>query len=251
MPPTSDRNLIFDLLTRVNPRWLDVAERRVVKTGTTLFTGLTQAEGLLFPTDGLVALLAQAATGRKPQVGMVGSVGVTGSETLFTGRPSTVEAVVDVEVAGMWVGMAQARRIAETCEPSRAILARYLDHERAEFARWAANAAALSVSERVAAWIEEASTNLDSDLVPVSHTLIAERLGIRRASITEDLGAKIEAGALKPKRTKMHKRIDVRDGAALFEAAKGTMSVGTGNVLRLMMDLGKILTLASALTTAK
>jgi hypothetical protein len=61
-----------------------------------------------------------------------------------------------------------------------------------------------SMLQRTARWILDASAALESDRLPITHTLLARLLGVRRASITDCVGALQADGLIKSARNLIH-----------------------------------------------
>ena len=93
----------------------------------------------------------------------------------------------------------------------------YVDLQLAEAWQTAGSAMDHDNEARVATWLLRVSRVLGSDYVPVTHVQMSRRMGIRRPSVTNAVGALEAAGVVKQRG---RGRIDIVNVKALNELAQ-------------------------------
>jgi CRP-like cAMP-binding protein len=182
-----------------------------------------------FPDDCIVSVIADAGSGRAIEVGIIGSDSCT-AQAIIMGTDRSPNSAV-VQVAG------RARRI--RCESLRHAIGQSSTLHRslravvqsfmiqASFTALANGKA--RIDERMARWLLMAHDRLPGDTLSLTHEVLANTLGVRRAGVTVGL-QKLEAeGLISTKR----KVIEIRNRRGLEALAGEVYSVQTTEQRRL------------------
>jgi CRP-like cAMP-binding protein len=182
--------------------------------GSTLFEAEDVVDTLVFPAEGTVLSLLVPTPGAKPvESTMVGSEGAAGAVL----GPIPVPAMVrcEVLVGGRAIHIPASdfhAAIASAPGVARALMARYAAALVGNLHQAVACAALHPVEARAGRWILSAQDRLGSRAaVPMTQEVLADRLGVRRTTVTRVI-AQLEArGAIQHRRGRVH----VLDRAAL------------------------------------
>lgn len=152
---------------------------------------------LLFPLKGFVCLVTPLEQHPPLQLGMVGHEGVLGAQLLL-GRSLSAVGVVVQEEGQAWSLPAAALQRALPLNPGlRRLLTRYLLVQL----RHAATAAAClhfhPLQARLARWLLMGQDRAQGDGFAVTHSGLAQLLGVRRVGVTVAAGALQEAGYIR------------------------------------------------------
>jgi CRP-like cAMP-binding protein len=142
-----------------------------------------RASHVYFPVSGIVSLVFAAPGGSAAELAMVGSEGVVGAPFGEHGEPLGLAVV---QCAG-WAFRLDSESWADALERS-AVLAAARRHAQAlvtQMAHTAACSCEHGVVERTCRWLLLCFDRLGGDEVETTQALIAARLGVRRAGVSE------------------------------------------------------------------
>jgi CRP-like cAMP-binding protein len=148
----------------------------------------------------MISLVQSLEDGTTVEVGLIGREGFWGVPLLLGARSSPVEAMV--QGAGQGLRMPAAALVAEATRNAevRELLLRYAQALHTQVAQTAACNGRHSVQRRLARWLLEAATRLESDSLSLSHEFLSYMLGCRRSGVTVALGGLSDDGAVAVKR---------------------------------------------------
>jgi DNA-binding response OmpR family regulator len=168
---------------------------------------------LHFPTSAVVSLEAGAGK-QHMQVALVGREGMVGSSLLLDGTAAN-RAVVQFD-GGTW--RVPADELAGCLDRNRDLHRQLLRGVNTFIARVSSTALANgqgTIEQRLARWLVTAAERLDTDLIGITHDMLSQVLGVRRAGVTVALHVLEGKHALRSER----RRIRILDRERLIAAA--------------------------------
>jgi CRP-like cAMP-binding protein len=141
---------------------------------------------LYFPGNGcVVSLTTTMEDGSTIEVGSVGSEGLVGLSVFWGVQTTPYGAVVQIPGSAMRLNADVLKRMLNQLGSLHSILLRYTHAMVVQIAQTSACNCKHSLGERFARWLLVCHDRARSDDFPLTHELIAEMLGVRRAGITE------------------------------------------------------------------
>ncbi len=151
---------------------------------------------IYFPTSGAISLLTVLGDGSALQAGMVGNEGMLDIGVFLAGAGSELRAVVQVPGQALRMRCETFRAHVAELPVLRAALGRYAFHLLTVFGQSSACARAHQINERCARWFLMTHDRVGNDRFPITHELLADMLGVRRASVTMAAGDLQAAGCI-------------------------------------------------------
>ncbi len=163
-------------------------EPLTVQRGETLFTAGTLVSAIVFPCDQTVATLIVAMRdGRSAETATIGREGAVGGVVSSGFLPASTNAVI--QLGGPILRM-DAMRLQEAKRKSpslRNLFTRYGDCLLAQVLQSVACNALHPIEERCLRWLLTLQDRLGSDVLPITHELLAAMLGVQRTYLTRIL----------------------------------------------------------------
>lgn len=208
-------NLLAAVLYAQNKAWGELFERDTLRAGSVVIQSGIRPNLIYFPTDGCVSLVTSPLDDEKTGVmtGMLGGDDLVGLPAALSDAVATYKAVVDVGTTAWRCSAQAARRLLDECPKSRAVMMRYTDLALNESWHLTSSATLHSVRERVTAFLLYASDRAGDRNLPFTQPMIASRLGLRRASVTDLLIVMDNEGLV----ARSHARITILKPAELRE----------------------------------
>ncbi|KMO35029.1 Crp/Fnr family transcriptional regulator [Methylobacterium variabile] len=182
-------NLLLDAL-RGKDRVLlmPLLELRECRRGEVLFEPGEDVSFISFPSGpSVAALVITTQHGRTVEVATVGHEGAIGGVVSQGSLPAFSRAVV--QIAGPMLRL-ETQRLQEAKAASpvlRNLFTRYSDCLLAQILQSVACNALHPIEERCARWILGLQDRLGSDMLPITHELLADLLGVQRSYLTRTL----------------------------------------------------------------
>ena len=171
-----------------------------------------------FIDSGVVSVVANGMRKRSIEVGLIGSEGMTGFALVMGSDRAANESFVQIAGSARQIGAARLRRaIASSVTLHRAFL-HYGNSFMNQTTRTALANGRSRIEERLARWLLMAHDRVDGDEMLLTHDFLSTMLGVRRAGVTEALGALQDAGLVRSNRG----MISVLDRAGLERSTDGT-----------------------------
>jgi CRP-like cAMP-binding protein len=196
----------------------------------TLFPAEEEVTAAYFVETGIITMLARLEDGSLAEVGLVGREGMAGLPLVFGTAISPVEAVAEIPGRSLRVAAPAFRQALKESPALLALLLRYAQAFYAQVSLAAGCHAAHDLPHRLARWLLMAHDRVGADEFPMTHEIIAQMLGVRRAGITVFAGLLQNAGLIRYGRG----RITILDRAGLEDAScecYGTIQRITGRLL--------------------
>ena len=172
-------------------------------------------ESVVFPTSGMISIIAMMRDGLSVEVGLVGREGMLGVQSLLGDEVSLNEALVQIRGIALRISAAILEREAHASPQLRAILLRYVQAYLNSATQSAACNRAHLLEQRLARWLLTAQDRAGTDRLPLTHEMIALMMGVRRAGVTVAAQSLQSAGLIHY----AHGRITIADREGLAVAA--------------------------------
>jgi CRP-like cAMP-binding protein len=191
------RTIPADELSRV----LSISERVKLTAGQVLHDYLVPMDHVYFVETGLVSVAAKVGHEKFVEVWLIGSDGMAGVPVILgAGVKPLHRRTVQVDGQALRIRTREFREAVEMLPAFRQALHSYLDVVLSRASQSGACNANHSLHHRLARWLLVARSCLNGDDIPLTHTVLSELLGVRRASVTECLERFENQGLIQTKR---------------------------------------------------
>lgn len=172
-------------------------------------------EHAYFPETGMLSLVVRLSDGGSIEAASVGNEGMAGLAAFLGSPVAPVQIVAQIGGSALRLPAARLRRESENGSGLREVLGRYANARFAAAAQSVACNRFHSVSRRCARWILAANDRVEGDVFDLTHEFLSVMLGVRRAGVSEALGALRDAGLIDASRG----RVRVLDRPGLERAS--------------------------------
>lgn len=182
-------------------RLAGVCERIQIRPHQVLHHYRLPMEYVYFVESGLVSVAARVGRESFVEVWLIGSEGLVGAPVLLAAKTAPLHRRT-VQVGGEALRI-RTRDFSKTLEDLpylRSVVERYLAAVLVQTSQSGACNAYHGLKQRLARWLLVARNALETDKMPLTHVMLAELLGVRRASVTECLEALQKRGTISTKR---------------------------------------------------
>lgn len=183
--------------------------------GQILHAAEDRIEAAYFLQSGAISIQVLLEEGSLIEVGTVGREGVAGLPLVFGTTSSGNQTVVQMPATALRIEAAAFRRAMDTAPALRPLLLRYAQALFAQVSQTAACNRRHAVAPRLARWLLAAHDHAGQDHLPLTHDIMSQMLGVRRAGISVAAAALQRAGFI----SYAHGRLTVRDRPGLEMAA--------------------------------
>lgn len=149
----------------------------------------TFIETIYFPDHGIASVVATTRRDTLTEVGLIGSEGMSGLVVILAGDRSPHQTFMQVAGSGHRLPAEWFRNAFARSATLRMHFLRYANAFAIQIACTAAANARATVEQRLARWILMSRDRLRDDDIPLTHEFLATMLGVRRAGVTDGLGA--------------------------------------------------------------
>lgn len=153
-------------------------------------------EDVHFPVTGVASLVSILADGRSVEVASIGNEGIVGVPFPPGRRHGPFHVMAQVPGEALRMTSEEFVRLTGSNDEFRSMWERYLHALFVQVAQSAACNSVHGVIERVARWMLMMADRSEDDSLEVTHELLADMLGVRRASITMAAGELQDEGAI-------------------------------------------------------
>ena len=190
-------NLIIDCVDERTRECLLAHTREVlIARSQELFVPGETMTRVLFPCSGVVSLQARMLDGNTIEVATIGREGIVGLPVLLNGgRAGNIDAVCQVGGRALEMSAADLDRLARSEGSFMDTLLRYSQALFNQLMQAAACHGLHSVTQRFARWLLQTRDRVIEDELRLTHQMLADMIGTRRASVTEAAG-KLQADGL-------------------------------------------------------
>ncbi len=189
-------NKILASLPPDSKDWVQALEPVTLERGMVLTEPDENIEHVYFLNDALVSIISMNSEGASVEIGLVGSEGMVGVPAIL-GGVSPYRAVVQV---GGDAYRVRGKNVYEEFRRNpflRDLLLKYTNAFLIQIAQSSICNCYHPLQERLCRWLLIARDAVQSDVLQLTHDLIAKLLGTRRASVTVAAGLLQRAGLIK------------------------------------------------------
>jgi CRP-like cAMP-binding protein len=173
------------------------------------------AECVYFPVDCVVSLVKQMRDGRSVEIATIGNEGVTGAALVLRAPAPLGRMFVQVPGRALKLRASAFSEHLASHEEARALLERYVHALIAQIIQSSACNQLHSAAERCARWLLTMRDRRGSSSFALTHELMSQMLGVRRATVTEVAQRLKDQGAIVYRRG----AVEIADEAALRRAS--------------------------------
>ncbi|HYK42374.1 MAG TPA: Crp/Fnr family transcriptional regulator [Thermoanaerobaculia bacterium] len=154
-------------------------------------------EWVIFPTSGLISLLVRLSDGRAVEASAIGREGMAGLPAFLGGTLSPLQGISQVKGGAFRLSAARLRRETLPGSALRALVERYTNGLLAAAAQSLACIRFHRVEERCARWLLVTHDSVRENTFELTHEFLANMLGVRRAGVSEAVGALSDRGVIR------------------------------------------------------
>ena len=156
-----------------------------------------------FPVSGVYSVVTTMESGATVEVATVGNEGMVGLPAFLGSETSTT--TVFAQVPGTALALPVAGLTAQTQGDTalRNVLQRYTQVLFAHFAQSVACNRVHPIPKRCARWLLMTHDRVETQPFPLTHEFLSQMLGVRRATVTEAVGALQKAGLIRYRQGQM------------------------------------------------
>jgi CRP-like cAMP-binding protein len=185
-----------------------------------------------FPEPGMLSLVAHAGDGTRAEAGIIGPEGMTGLALLNGVDASPHTILVQVPCRTLRIEAGPFRQALAASRTLSEHLLRYAQVFSVQLAQGSLCNAQFTIEQRLARWLLMCHDRADREDLPLTHELLSQMLGVRRAGVTTGLRVLELSGALKTRRG----GISIRDRAVLRTIAGASYGVPEAEYARILGD---------------
>lgn len=233
-------------------------ELKAYGRGDLMFEAGEDVSYISFPLDQCVAaLVIGLQDGRAVETATVGREGAIGGVVSQGSLPAFSRAVVQVPGAVLRIEAMVLQQIKQTSPGLRNLITRYSDCLLAQVLQSVACNASHTIEARCARWLLSLQDRIGSDVLPITHEVLAELLGVQRSYLTRTLRTLQQQGLIQVRRG----RIIIKSRSAMevatcechgavkrhFEAVLGAVYNASGTLVSLRAAPGTDLPVCQAI----
>jgi CRP-like cAMP-binding protein len=147
-----------------------------------------------FPDTGIASVVALNPDGKRVEVGVIGSEGMSGAAVILGNEQSPHSTYIQIAGRGMRISADNLREAMGGSASLRALLLLYVQTFLMQTAHTAVANARATLPQRLARWLLMAHDRVAHDKLVLTHEFLSLMMGVRRAGVTEALH---ELGRLK------------------------------------------------------
>jgi CRP-like cAMP-binding protein len=157
-------------------------------------------EFVYFPLSGVISILSETERGGPIEVATVGNEGFAGLPAYLGAEQSPNRVIVQIPIEAFELGVAAFRNEVRTTRRFRELIDRYVQMLITQIAQSSACNRIHDIEKRCARWLLICHDRVDGDEFPLTHQFLSQMLGVRRAGVTEAVGALRDAGLIEYQR---------------------------------------------------
>jgi CRP-like cAMP-binding protein len=176
------------------------AEPVVLRVGDTIVAANQPGEWVYFVEEGMVG---SSLSYDRIEIGPIGREGVVAAQLLVPDAQSPFMHNVQLHGDALRLGVDVFHSLVRNSPALSTVIARYAHFHNLQTAEAAVVNARCDVEQRLARWILMCRDRSENDVLGFTHSTVAGRIGVRRASVTEAMHKLESARAVKASRTKV------------------------------------------------
>jgi CRP-like cAMP-binding protein len=180
----SDNRLLLALPSRDLKRIMPELEHIRCQREQVLLDVDDSLDHVFFPDSGVVSVVAVYADGSVIEMATIGREGCTGMQVFFGAKTSSVRLLVQIPGSAAKMSRATFLRAMESMPSFRILMSASVQAFLEQALVSVACNGAHSLKQRLARWMLMMRDRSDDDALPITHSLLAEMLGVQRPTIT-------------------------------------------------------------------
>jgi CRP-like cAMP-binding protein len=194
-------NQLLNRLAQVRPFLSGTAEEIPLRPGEILHANAGErVESVYFPHDGVISIRSNYPSGAQIEIASIGNDGAFGLFSLLGAPISPMVAEVTFESRATRLPLSEVRRIYCDSAPVRALVGGFLTTLFNQVVRSLGCYRFHTHDQWVARWLLVTADAAGLDTLPVTHDVIAQRIGSPRHAVSRTLADMREAGAIRSER---------------------------------------------------
>jgi CRP-like cAMP-binding protein len=170
---------------------------------------------VFFPDSGVVSVVAVYADGSIIEMATVGREGFTDVQAVFGAKRSSVQLLVQIPGSAARMSRAAFARAMQSMPAFRSLMDAYVQAFLEQVMVSVACNGAHSLKQRLARWLLMMRDRSDSDVLPITQSLLAEMLDVQRPTITNAVREFERTGLIEGGR----RQITILDRRGLMQAS--------------------------------
>jgi CRP-like cAMP-binding protein len=190
------KNKLLSSLPHDSREWLQLLEPVKLRSGMVLYEPDEDIQHVYFLSNALVSIISMNSEGGTVEIGLVGNEGMVGVPVIL-GGVAPYRAIVQMGGDAFRIG---SRRMYEEFKRNpflRDLLLKYTNSFLIQIAQSSICNCYHTLQERLCRWLLVARDAVHSDVLFLTHDLVARLLATRRASVTVAAGLLQRAGLIK------------------------------------------------------
>jgi CRP-like cAMP-binding protein len=183
-PPEIKNQLLAALVNNEYRHLLPHLDRLHLSLGDVIYIAHRDIEDVYFPENSAVSLLATLESGATTEVGLIGHEGMVGLTVFLGGALSPESAVVQMSGTAVKLRASVLRQELRVGSSLHLLLLRYTRAFIALMSQSVACSQHHHLVQRFARWLLMMHDYADSDVLKITHEMVASMIGTRRAGVT-------------------------------------------------------------------
>jgi CRP-like cAMP-binding protein len=170
---------------------------------------------VFFPNSGVISVVAVYADGNVIEMATIGREGFAGVQAFFGARRSSARLLVQIPGSAARMSRATFDRAMKSMPSFRGLMLAYVQAFFEQVLVSVACNGRHSMKERLSRWLLMMRDRSDADVMPITHDLLAELLGVQRPSLTRAVAELENAGLI----LRGRRQITILDRQGLIKAS--------------------------------
>jgi len=207
--------LLLALPSRDLKRLMPELEHVRCERGQTLIQADSPLDHIFFPDSGVISVLAVYSNGQAIEMATIGREGCTGVQAVFGAKSSSARYFAQIPGTSAKMSRRAFAQAMQSMPAFQRVATAYVEAFLEQVMISVACNSAHNVKERLARWLLMMRDRSDDDSLPLTQGLLAEMLGVQRATITNAVRELRRAGLVMPSR----QRVTIRNRQGLMDEA--------------------------------
>ncbi len=189
-------------------------------------------ERCYFFESGVASVVSTTPDGKQAEIGIIGREGMVDVAAVMGGKRTPLEVFVQMPGEAFAISTGEVVRVADESRDFRRLLLGFAHSFLIQVSQTALATVTLTIQDRLARWLLMSCDRSESDSFPITHEFLSLMLGVRRAGVTDALGALAEAGYIATSRG----QITILDRMAIEKRVGDSYGIPEANYRELVGD---------------
>lgn len=151
-------------------------------------------ERCYFFESGVASVISTTPDGRQAEIGIIGREGMVDVAAVMGGKRTPLEVFAQMPGEAYAVPTVEVARLTDDSRDFRRLLLGFAHSFLIQVSQTALATVTLNIQDRLARWLLMSCDRSESDSFPITHEFLSLMLGVRRAGVTDAIGALADAG---------------------------------------------------------